>query len=42
MDPTEYVSPPLHLGTETDPVYKMLCSLVVFRIEDNGKSLKTE
>jgi hypothetical protein len=28
-DPTEYVSPSLHLKTETDPNYETLCFVVI-------------
>jgi hypothetical protein len=40
MDPTEQVSPFLHLRTETYPVSETLC-FVVFRIPDYGQSPET-
>jgi hypothetical protein len=39
-DPTELVFPP-HLRKKTDPVSETLC-ILVFRILDNGESLKTQ
>jgi hypothetical protein len=31
-----------HSVLETDPVYKMLCTLMFFRIPDDGQSPKTQ
>jgi hypothetical protein len=34
--------PPPHLRTETDPLFETLCSLMFFRIPDDGQSPKTK
>jgi hypothetical protein len=41
-DPTKYVSPSHHMKTGTDPVSKMLCFLIVFRIPDDEQSPETQ
>jgi hypothetical protein len=39
--PNEYVSSPIHLRTETDPVSETLC-LLVSRIPDDGQGPETQ
>jgi hypothetical protein len=41
VDPTELISPSLHMRRETDPVSETMCFLV-FRIPDDGRSPQTQ